>query len=176
MNKLVLTKPVYDALAHFIGCGCGDPDSAYEALREHLSKHISITDHDDETAWNESVTWRYEWLDAHKGYGWLLLYALEVAGLTEHGSNISTGWLTDLGREVLKFLDEAAAVSPTDLSEAIEDAKEEYWKVVDAKVVDAKVVDYVTGVKASPEMAADAKVEAESERINAKILWSFAAP
>lgn len=70
-------------------CGCGSPPLAAGALLRLLRLH-PLFDHRDEFE---------EWVP-DDGLQYLLLYGLASAELTEHGSTVDAGWLTEKGAGV----------------------------------------------------------------------------
>jgi hypothetical protein len=79
-------------------CGCGSPNYAADTLRIILTLHPL---HSNREA--------FEVLVPHEGIEYLLLYVIDNFGLTEHGTNIRYGWLTDKGRSVLAALEREKA-------------------------------------------------------------------
>jgi hypothetical protein len=75
-------------------CGCGSLGSAADTLRIILALHPL-----------HSTREAFEVLLPHEGVECLLLYTLDNLGLTEHGTNIRYGWLTDKGKAVLAGLE-----------------------------------------------------------------------
>jgi len=72
---------------HLKWCGCGEPQAGLGKLRtalQHAAARKAAAP-DDESSW-------------------FVLYALDSWKLTEHGTTISFGWLTDLGVAVLAYL------------------------------------------------------------------------
>ena len=74
-------------------CGCGIPESAAARLRDVLALH-PLYDHRKE----------FEQLLPDSGFQHLILYILDHFDLTEHGSGVGGGWLTDKGKAVLEAL------------------------------------------------------------------------
>lgn len=72
-------------------CGCGNPEIAYESIRQMLLRAKDqnvITD-----------------LDNPDGYMLFMAYTLDSMGFLEHGSSIYGAWITEKGKELLKCLD-----------------------------------------------------------------------
>lgn len=76
-------------LAEWPFCGCGCPDSAAGALLRLLRLDPMYAHRREFEAWIGDY-----------GVQYLLLYALDGKGLTEHGSGITSAWLTDKGTAV----------------------------------------------------------------------------
>lgn len=85
---------VYDDLRF---CGCGCPDEAYNLVRDLLAL-APFYDHQDELKARIGVTG-----DDH-GALYLVLYALDKAGLTEHGGSVAGSWLTPKGTHYLGLM------------------------------------------------------------------------
>jgi hypothetical protein len=77
-------------------CGCGNPETAVTLVHE-LLKLAPLYDHHDAVVS----------LLPSEGVYYLVLGALDEAGLLEHGSNISGSWLTDKGQWFLRALNTA---------------------------------------------------------------------
>jgi hypothetical protein len=75
-------------------CSCGNPDAHLQTIQMGLELHKG-EDKDGKLL---------KWINDNPVVGWFLLYCLESWGLTEHGSNIGFGWLTQDGEELLMFL------------------------------------------------------------------------
>jgi hypothetical protein len=84
-------------------CGCGMPN---ETLR-YIFSVLSIIE-ERSSAGLVRRTQLFRELDDHMGAGsggnQFILYALDAAGLLEHGGSIGGAWLSDVGRELLEFL------------------------------------------------------------------------
>lgn len=70
-------------------CGCGNPENAAKALLRLLCLHPLYEHGADLDTWIPD-----------DGVQYLLLYALDGAGLTEHGGVIRGAWLTPKGEAV----------------------------------------------------------------------------
>jgi hypothetical protein len=86
-------------------CGCGDPESAYEHLRDVLR------------AFKAPFETRLDSVEKllkaeHPGMYWAYLYWLDHAGLTEHGGSVRGSWLTDKGEYLLDLLEKDAHIEP----------------------------------------------------------------
>ena len=79
-------------IIHELGiCGCGCPDETYKAVHGMLSKfenHIGI--------------------DGETPYEYFMAYTLDRLGFTEHGTCVTSSWLTDKGKELLEALTDFA--------------------------------------------------------------------
>jgi hypothetical protein len=75
-------------------CGCGLPDETRDWLADILSAIDSKEFNDIEKAVKEKP-----WLATA-----FLMYVLDAAGYTEHGSSVGRAWLTDKGKEALAKL------------------------------------------------------------------------
>ena len=76
-------------------CGCGQPESAVERLRDLLR-------------WHHRENGGYKGREAavnDAGFEMLLLYFLDHMGLTEHGGSVGGAWLTAEGEGVLGALE-----------------------------------------------------------------------
>lgn len=80
-------------------CGCGNPEVAAETLRVVLTLH-PLYDHQKEI----------DALIPNDGVRLLLLYTIDHFDLTEHGTGIGGGWLTDKGKSVLAALEREKAL------------------------------------------------------------------
>jgi hypothetical protein len=75
-------------------CGCGNPDDAYALVRDLLSL-APFYDH------RKEVQAR---IGGGPGVEDMVLYALDGAGLTEHGTGIGGSWLIPKGRHYLALM------------------------------------------------------------------------
>lgn len=75
-------------------CGCGNPDDAYALVRDLLAL-APFFDHRTEVR---------ERIGGGPGVEMLVLYALDGAGLIEHGTGIGGSWLTAKGRHYLSLM------------------------------------------------------------------------
>lgn len=75
-------------------CGCGNPDDAYNLVRDLLSL-APFFDHRTEVQ---------ERIGGGPGVEDLVLYSLDGAGLLEHGTGIGGSWLTAKGRHYLSLM------------------------------------------------------------------------
>jgi hypothetical protein len=71
-------------------CGCGNPEVAWQAIRNYLDMTSGDKDH---------------WYDAATGEQWMFIYLMDHLGLTEHGGGVRGAWITKKGEEVLLFLE-----------------------------------------------------------------------
>lgn len=93
MNKEQVEEIVYTKLGF---CGCGNPDKALLQVVNGLKAiGAEYADYKDKEK-------AYEDVFGEKAY-WLCLYILNHAGLTEHGTAVSSGWLSPTGKEFLEF-------------------------------------------------------------------------
>lgn len=86
-------------------CGCGNPDSTIEAIRDYLNavNHHSVNTNSQK--WKESE----DMLEKSFGVRYVtanpllqyMAYDLDDKGLTDHGSNIDGAWIEDKGRVCL---------------------------------------------------------------------------
>jgi len=79
-------------------CGCGDPDSAYELLR-NLLRVMAVPP----GAQRASVL--SDLLGNDDGRAFTILYSVGRAGLIEHGGHIRGAWLTEKGRRCLALME-----------------------------------------------------------------------
>lgn len=75
-------------------CGCGNPEDAYALVRDLLAL-APFYDHQAEVR---------ERIGGGPGVEMLVLYALDGAGLIEHGTGIGGSWLTAKGRHYLALM------------------------------------------------------------------------
>ena len=87
-------------------CGCGNPDDAYELVRDLLALCPLYEDQ----RWRQAET-----LTSGGAVHHIVMSTLDTAGLIEHGSSINGSWLTPKGTW---FLNAARAVPFDDLDEA----------------------------------------------------------
>lgn len=73
-------------------CGCGSPQLIWAWVLEYLQR-LAAADRDFPV-----------FMEPKTPGDWMLLYAVDYAGMTEHGVGIRGGWITDEGREALEFL------------------------------------------------------------------------
>lgn len=73
-------------------CGCGSPETYYEAARD-LLVHFSTQDR----PWDWIYSDRFRYFAAN---------ALDHLGLIEHGTSLAGSWVTQSGQEALAFLQE----------------------------------------------------------------------
>lgn len=86
-------------------CGCGNPKSSMEYIRDILAL-IEAIDLNSNGAFDEA--WKLRWKNLEgffksRGEQYTMYYLLDKLELTEHGSSVP-GWLTDKGKEVLHDL------------------------------------------------------------------------
>lgn len=79
-------------------CGCGRPEIVLENIYDILEK---ISHKNDEG--NEFDL--YDWAD-EDWRNLLILYVLDEAGLTSHGSSVYGSWISDLGKDFLLIFDD----------------------------------------------------------------------
>jgi len=97
-------------------CGCGNPEAALaltrdvlRAVADHSAAVRSARDHlwppsDAARGRSDALQARLDELLPTQGTRWITLYALDAAGLLEHGGCLP-GWPTDLGLAVLAGLE-----------------------------------------------------------------------
>lgn len=73
-------------------CGCGSPSLVWELVMEYLTRPAAA-DRDFPV-----------FMDPETPGDWMLLYAVNYARMTEHGTGIRGGWITEEGTEALEFL------------------------------------------------------------------------
>ena len=87
-------------------CECGNPDDAYDALKEALDAHNCVGEITDKSwakrcekakAWEEKLGEK----PAH-----LLRYFIDAAGLLEHGGSVGGSWLSEDGKLLLEFFND----------------------------------------------------------------------
>jgi hypothetical protein len=113
-------------------CGCGCPDEAYALVRDILA--AAAGRYGEDGRWNG-------WPAPHPvleltgdkpGVFWFVLYAIDAAGLTEHGTSAAGFWPTDKGRHYLSLMrrlrwaDVAESGSPHDGGECTPDCR--HWR------------------------------------------------
>ncbi len=74
-------------------CGCGNPQAAFTYVRDILELY------DQRPGW-EACTDYFE----SDGEMYTILYLLTDKGLMDHGTTVTSGWLTEKGKEVLADL------------------------------------------------------------------------
>lgn len=79
-------------------CGCGNPEAAWQTVREYLH-NFSLRGDD----------WDKRTLLLETGEQYIVAYLLDHLKLIEHGSSINGSWLTDDGETVLEFLNKWTA-------------------------------------------------------------------
>jgi hypothetical protein len=101
-EQIIIKVPAGIAKLSLMFCGCGDPDSAWETVREYLEcyEKWGIACHDG-TCIDIAASYQPK---LETGADWIVAYVLDHAGLTEHGSNVRGAWLTEGGDEALAFL------------------------------------------------------------------------
>lgn len=80
-------------------CGCGNPNSALEFVQKVLEWYEK----------KDEIVEAFKDLDElipDEGTRWFVLYMLDALELTEHGSAVSSGWLTEKGKRNLRLLRE----------------------------------------------------------------------
>ena len=90
-SNQVTDKPLPDSIAKVaqVFCGCGDPEMSWKEI------HSCLRDADQLAG--TYVT---------DGPTQLVAYLLDHLGLTDHGTSIYYHWLTDEGKEALRFFEE----------------------------------------------------------------------
>lgn len=98
-------------------CGCGDPEAVTELVHWTLAMFAFDVEPpgfasgpEVQAAWEAYLAARGDFhVRALGGYEsplfWSFLWSLEHLGLTEHGTNVRSSWLTPKGRDLLAFLD-----------------------------------------------------------------------
>ena len=82
-------------------CGCGEPEQAAAALLLTLRDSIKHR--------KAGAKGHIETNIPDSGTRYLFLYLFDQLGLTEHGTGISSFWLTELGNDVLGALERELA-------------------------------------------------------------------
>ena len=96
-------------------CGCGTPENTSQMLKEFLQIMYDFKVTDRETYdWHEEQKRTYDmcrvpvvedsYNTIYEGLIQYLQYTLDSAGILEHGSSISSAWLTELGEMFLWVL------------------------------------------------------------------------
>jgi hypothetical protein len=79
-------------------CGCGCPDAVLELIKGALENAAAFPDGPEP---HKSMP---DYFGGDDPIHWLATYALDKAGLIEHGSNVRWSWLTDKGHVTLNYL------------------------------------------------------------------------
>ena len=78
---------------HFFNfCGCGNPNSSLEFIRDIL---IIIKEHG---AYSDELSKKL----SDEGLLYFVLYYLDSKGLTEHGGSVGGSWITEKGEEIIQ--------------------------------------------------------------------------
>ena len=84
-------------------CVCGCPEDTLCFIYEIMQ--LKDDHHNDRLSFDEYWAKFQELTKAdHEGLRWFIWYWLDAHELTEHGGNVSAGWLTPKGEEVLALL------------------------------------------------------------------------
>jgi hypothetical protein len=86
--EIVVPPGVYEL--HYMLCGCINRPAVWGLFRQHLERGAAVGDAKGMPAFTP------DW--------YVVECLLDHIGLTEHGTSIRFAWITDKGREVLKFL------------------------------------------------------------------------
>ncbi len=79
-------------------CTCGSPHYAYETLEWLLAAFANAPT-------DEPRLQFLDWLEGREpGLFWIALYAIDRAGLIDHGVGVRAGFLTKEGEQVLEWL------------------------------------------------------------------------
>ena len=81
-------------------CGCGDPESVYELVRDILA----LAPLYEQAEGERSNSAKVREMIGTGGAFYLILYTLDRAGLLEHGSSVSGSWLTLKGTHYLALM------------------------------------------------------------------------
>src|SRR5690242_4982650 len=102
----VSLNPIWQLWQDLGWCGCGRPDYALEFMRDVLRlinrQRGGASFQEVYDALRKMLGDKY-----HPGLYWSYFYMLDQHGLTQHGGNISGGWLTDYGKRILAELERA---------------------------------------------------------------------
>lgn len=95
---------LHDYIFTELVCGCGDPAGALTLLRDFLQAIHDRRD-DGDLSFDEAEA-RIASLQNENAEAmhWWFWYLLDQRDLIEHGGNVSGGWLTDKGQELLTAL------------------------------------------------------------------------
>lgn len=110
-------------------CGCGNPEAVYVLVRDLLAL---APFYENQAAVRERIGTSQD--DAAR---YVVLYVLDGAGLTEHGSSIAGAWLTAKGRHYLPLMrrheyDDLDEVGFPHDGEDCEDVKCAHWQACQA--------------------------------------------
>lgn len=98
MEAVVVRLPEAVVKVVNIFCGCGNPEAAWQVIRNYLHEFSLMGD-----------DWGKRTLEIETGEQYIVAYLLDHLKLTEHGGSVGGSWLTDDGEEVLTFLNKWGA-------------------------------------------------------------------
>ena len=98
-------------------CGCGDPEVNLQYIMKGLRHIADLKDHvwgtgrivfDEEHGDMTYGEWEIQGVELFKtdAQMWFFMYWADKEELTDHGGNVSGGWLTEKGLDVLEDLEE----------------------------------------------------------------------
>ena len=90
-------------------CGCGHPHTAYVAVSKLLYWYQDTRKLDNRL---QILADSFNIEDCNNGLLLCLMYILDAAGFTEHGSSIYGAWLTDEGKMLFLVLQEHKRLFP----------------------------------------------------------------
>lgn len=85
-------------------CGCGDPASAYESLREVMAWWQPRGEEPAPYCLSLENLKKFE-AKHDKGVTMMILYFMDGSGITEHGGSVYGSWLTPLGERLKEYLE-----------------------------------------------------------------------
>lgn len=90
-------------------CGCGSPELVLARVRDTLRAMKDRSDRNNnggaQDVWMDGCRKVNEAAGPDDTSRYLLLYALDAAGLEEHGGSVNGGWPTQDGEQLLAFLE-----------------------------------------------------------------------
>lgn len=97
-------NPIWQLWQDLGWCSCGRPEETLTFLRDVLR----LLDNSQLGLARYDTLRKMLGAESHPGLCWSYFYMLDSAGLTEHGTSISSGgWLTGYGKRILAELERA---------------------------------------------------------------------
>ena len=91
-------------------CGCGCPDRMMALFLAGLKYYDRMGKRDAGETADQTINWLKDGAcGGSEDLFWLVLYTLDKADLTEHGTGIQFGWLTPEGEKMIPILEAAIA-------------------------------------------------------------------
>lgn len=97
--KFEKMSPMYEAISELPLCGCGDPESVYQAIHALLS-YFDLRNKPEVPKSTD-----FDKIDIYESpFMLFMVYYLDNKGYLDHGMSIGCSWLTEKGEDMLGYL------------------------------------------------------------------------